>query len=124
VAAYGVGYQLTALELIHEQFGGPPPSATNSTPTPVDVEEQEKQEKLEKEGTTTTTNADADAGDANDMHMHVPVGPDLRENGGAFAAQAAAWGIEELPRMAEVYPLGGAGDRLGGTVQVVNPVYP
>ena len=47
------------------------------------------------------------------MTMHMPLGPDLRENAGAFAAQAAAWGLEELPRMAEVYPLGGAGDRLG-----------
>ena len=33
--------------------------------------------------------------------------------GGEYARQAAAWGLEELPRMAEVYPLGGAGDRLG-----------
>ncbi|CAI5502747.1 unnamed protein product [Closterium sp. Naga37s-1] len=30
-----------------------------------------------------------------------------------FASQAAFWGLEGLPAMAEIYPLGGAGDRLG-----------
>ncbi|KAL8210763.1 hypothetical protein R6Q57_005200 [Mikania cordata] len=30
-----------------------------------------------------------------------------------YAAQAALWGIEGLPRLGEIYPLGGSADRLG-----------
>ena len=48
-----------------------------------------------------------------DVDFHVPPGVDLRASDGAFAATAARWGLEELPNMAEIYPLGGAGDRLG-----------
>ncbi|KAL4426976.1 hypothetical protein ABPG77_009537 [Micractinium sp. CCAP 211/92] len=44
----------------------------------------------------------------------VPVGLDLASPAAAQeAAAAVAAGIAALPRMAEVYPLGGAGDRLG-----------
>ena len=89
-----VGYQFAALELIHEQFGGPPPSFMSAVATDGD--------EVEAPRAVTET-----------IDMHRPVGPDLREDGGAFAARAAMWGLEELPRLAEVYPLGGAGDRLG-----------
>ncbi len=90
-----VGYQFAALELIHEKFGGPPPSFMSAVATDGD------EEKAPGRAVTET------------IDMHRPVGPDLREDGGAFAARAAMWGLEELPRLAEVYPLGGAGDRLG-----------
>ena len=36
--------------------------------------------------------------------------PDLREGEGDFARKAARIGIEALPEMCEIYPLGGAGD--------------
>eukprot|EP00850_Spirogloea_muscicola_P007041 SM000034S12795 [mRNA] locus=s34:807597:812161:+ [translate_table: standard] len=42
----------------------------------------------------------------------VPAGPNLAKDR-RFAAAAASWGLEGLPSMAEIYPLGGAGDRLG-----------
>lgn len=42
----------------------------------------------------------------------VPTGPDLLQDK-SYAAQAAVWGLESLPQMGEIYPLGGAGDRLG-----------
>ena len=88
-----VGYQFAAVELVHEAFGGPPATVAG--------------------GLTSDASADASPGATAETSMHVPVGPDLREGGGEYARQAAAWGLEELPRMAEVYPLGGAGDRLG-----------
>ena len=74
--------------------GGPPPSFMSAVATDGD--------EVEAPRAVTET-----------IDMHRPLGPDLREDGGAFAARAAMWGLEELPRLAEVYPLGGAGDRLG-----------
>ena len=47
-----------------------------------------------------------------DVVLHMPVGVDLA-NDRAAARRAAADGLHALPYMAEVYPLGGAGDRLG-----------
>jgi len=115
-----VGYQLTALELIHEQYGGPPPApiaprhgpdhpAADACGDAADDANYETDAQGNRGLASTCLRMDTDAR----VRMHVPVGPDLRENAGAFAARAAAWGLEELPRMAEVYPLGGAGDRLG-----------
>ncbi|KAH7656760.1 UTP--glucose-1-phosphate uridylyltransferase protein [Dioscorea alata] len=46
------------------------------------------------------------------VEIHVPKGLNLVENA-EFASQAALWGIEGLPELGEIYPLGGAGDRLG-----------
>ena len=93
-----VGYQFAALELIHEQFGGPPPSFMSST---------------NHDSSASTDDEDMMTSNQETIDMHRPVGPDLREDGGAFATKAAMWGLEEMPRLAEVYPLGGAGDRLG-----------
>ena len=53
-------------------------------------------------------------GAPNDVVLHMPVGVDLA-NDRAAARRAAADGLHALPYMAEVYPLGGAGDRLGLT---------
>ena len=47
-----------------------------------------------------------------DVVLHMPVGVDLANDCPA-ARRAAADGLHALPYMAEVYPLGGAGDRLG-----------
>ncbi|KAF9596503.1 hypothetical protein IFM89_012234 [Coptis chinensis] len=44
--------------------------------------------------------------------IHVPSVLDLSQNTD-YASQAALWGIEGLPELGEIYPLGGSGDRLG-----------
>nr|XP_010907871.1 UTP--glucose-1-phosphate uridylyltransferase 3, chloroplastic [Elaeis guineensis] len=45
------------------------------------------------------------------VEIHVPTGLHLLDNI-EYASQAALWGIEGLPELGEIYPLGGAGDRL------------
>jgi hypothetical protein len=96
-----VGYQFAALELIHEAFGGPP--AATSRDLGADAKSALAGSQTQTVSETTPVTVD----------MHVPPGPDLREGGGEYARLAASWGLRELPKMAEVYPLGGAGDRLG-----------
>ena len=86
-----VGYQCAALELCVEALTGEP-AMLHST--------------LECDGLDCT-------GVPGEVTMLRPPGADLRANGGAFAATESRWGIEELPNIAEIYPLGGAGDRLG-----------
>ncbi|KAI0519281.1 hypothetical protein KFK09_006723 [Dendrobium nobile] len=51
------------------------------------------------------------------QEFHVPFGANLLEDA-EYASQAAFWGLEGLPELGEIYPLGGAGDRLG----LVDPV--
>ncbi|KAL5732899.1 hypothetical protein ACOSQ2_032591 [Xanthoceras sorbifolium] len=46
------------------------------------------------------------------LEIHVPSGLDLSQNI-EYASQAALWGIEGLPELGEIYPLGGSADRLG-----------
>ncbi|CAN6332751.1 unnamed protein product [Urochloa humidicola] len=46
------------------------------------------------------------------VDFHVPSGLNLLEDT-EYASQAALWGIEGLPELGEIYPIGGAGDRLG-----------
>lgn len=46
------------------------------------------------------------------VKLHMPLGVDLAHDAAA-ARRAAADGLQALPYMAEIYPLGGAGDRLG-----------
>ncbi|XP_031373607.1 UTP--glucose-1-phosphate uridylyltransferase 3, chloroplastic isoform X2 [Punica granatum] len=46
------------------------------------------------------------------VEIHSPSGIDLSRNTG-YASQAALWGIEGLPDLGEIYPLGGSADRLG-----------
>lgn len=53
----------------------------------------------------------------------VPHGPDLAKDH-KYANQAASWGLEGLPDMAEIYPLGGAGDRLGLVDEVTGECLP
>ncbi|GIL74006.1 hypothetical protein Vretimale_5061 [Volvox reticuliferus] len=48
------------------------------------------------------------------ISFHVPRGMDLAgEEGSGVGVAAAAQGLASLPFMAEIYPVGGAGDRLG-----------
>ncbi|XP_022764976.1 UTP--glucose-1-phosphate uridylyltransferase 3, chloroplastic-like isoform X2 [Durio zibethinus] len=46
------------------------------------------------------------------LEIHPPTGCDLSQNT-EYASQAALWGIEGLPDLGEIYPLGGSADRLG-----------
>ncbi|GMN41255.1 hypothetical protein TIFTF001_010460 [Ficus carica] len=46
------------------------------------------------------------------LEIHTPRGLDLSQNT-EYALEAALWGIEGLPYLGEIYPLGGAADRLG-----------
>lgn len=46
------------------------------------------------------------------LDIHSPSGLDLSQNT-EYASQAALWGIEGLPDLGEIYPLGGSADRLG-----------
>ncbi|KAE8726771.1 hypothetical protein F3Y22_tig00006230pilonHSYRG00017 [Hibiscus syriacus] len=46
------------------------------------------------------------------LEIHPPTGCDLSSNT-EYASQAALWGVEGLPDLGEMYPLGGSADRLG-----------
>lgn len=46
------------------------------------------------------------------LEIHTPSGLDLSQNK-EYASQAALWGIEGMPDLGEIYPLGGSADRLG-----------
>ncbi|XP_050209202.1 UTP--glucose-1-phosphate uridylyltransferase 3, chloroplastic [Mercurialis annua] len=46
------------------------------------------------------------------LEIHTPNVVDLSKNTD-YASQAALWGIEGLPDLGEIYPLGGSADRLG-----------
>ncbi|KGN45802.2 UTP--glucose-1-phosphate uridylyltransferase 3, chloroplastic [Cucumis sativus] len=50
--------------------------------------------------------------DSEFLEIRAPIGPDLSQNI-EYASQAALWGIEGLPELGEIYPLGGSADRLG-----------
>ena len=86
-----IGYQCTAMELCLESMTG----------EPAQVHSDAQCDGLDCLGVP------------GEVQLHVPPGVDLRADNGAFAATASRWGLEELPKMAEIYPLGGAGDRLG-----------
>lgn len=98
-----VGYQLTALRLVHDSCAAEAagaaarvgPSAAALSDDPDEVR------------------------DGADVAYHAPRGPDLAAGEGpagdscSVAQRAAADGLRAMPRLAELYPLGGAGDRLG-----------
>ncbi|RAL52331.1 hypothetical protein DM860_016180 [Cuscuta australis] len=46
------------------------------------------------------------------LEIHPPRALDLSQDV-EYASQAALWGLEALPVLGEIYPLGGSGDRLG-----------
>ncbi|XP_062092454.1 UTP--glucose-1-phosphate uridylyltransferase 3, chloroplastic isoform X2 [Humulus lupulus] len=81
-----IGYQLTVLELLAQ-------TRAESQPT---KRSKHKHEQMECQL----------------LEIHSPDGVDLSQNT-EYASQAALWGIEGLPYLGEIYPLGGAADRLG-----------
>ncbi|KAK1284441.1 hypothetical protein QJS10_CPB21g01343 [Acorus calamus] len=81
-----IGYQMTVLELL-----------SSST---------DKRQKV-----SWSTNSDQSIR-CQFIELHVPAGLSLSDNT-EYAAQAALWGIEGMPELGEIYPLGGSADRLG-----------
>ncbi|XP_021903908.1 UTP--glucose-1-phosphate uridylyltransferase 3, chloroplastic isoform X2 [Carica papaya] len=53
-----------------------------------------------------------EAMDCQFLEIHSPSVVDLSQDTG-YASQAALWGIQGLPDLGEIYPLGGSADRLG-----------
>lgn len=84
-----LGYQLVALELIEAA-------------------------EAEKGSSQSRMDAGAPHGSISrpEPRFGVPLGRDLARDK-VYATQAAFWGLQGLPTMGEVYPLGGSGDRLG-----------
>ncbi|KAL2903158.1 UTP--glucose-1-phosphate uridylyltransferase 3 chloroplastic [Bienertia sinuspersici] len=80
-----IGYQITVLELLAESVHG---QNMNSS--------QHMKESMKCQF----------------VEIHSPKGVDLSKNT-EYASQAAIWGIEGLPYLGEIYPLGGSADRLG-----------
>ncbi|XP_057523230.1 UTP--glucose-1-phosphate uridylyltransferase 3, chloroplastic [Amaranthus tricolor] len=80
-----IGYQITVLELLAESVHG---QNMNSS--------QHMKESMKCQF----------------VEIHAPEGIDLSKNA-EYASQAAIWGIEGLPYLGEIYPLGGSADRLG-----------
>lgn len=81
-----IGYQITVLELLVE--------------TRVEIQ------------TTKRSKHKHELMDCQFLEIHTPRGLDLSQNT-EYALEAALWGIEGLPYLGEIYPLGGAADRLG-----------
>lgn len=92
-----IGYQATALELI-------------------------KRTEIGEALTLRQCNGSSRHGGAT-TRFSAPVGPDLSKDKD-YALQAAAWGLQALPEMGEIYPLGGAGDRLGLVDEVTGDCLP
>ncbi|KAF5201789.1 Utp--glucose-1-phosphate uridylyltransferase 3 protein [Thalictrum thalictroides] len=81
-----IGYQIKVFELLSSSL-----SESHNTQWPMHLEESLKCQILD---------------------IHAPSVLNLSENMD-YASQAALWGIEGLPELGEIYPLGGSGDRLG-----------
>eukprot|EP00250_Pteridium_aquilinum_P016574 c23169_g1_i1 orf=758-3574(+) len=94
-----IGYQATALELIKRAHMG---EGLHTSRQPNGISRYE--------GATM-------------VRFSAPVGPDLSKDKD-YALQAAAWGVKALPEMGEIYPLGGAGDRLGLVDEVTGECLP
>lgn len=63
---------------------------------------------LERSQQPASSTADQSPVAAGDVTFHMPRGPNLAgPNGRQLAAESAAAGLEALPHMAEIYPLGG-----------------
>lgn len=78
-----------------------------------------------KYGGATSSVEDASEGPPEDVEFLVPSGLDLSNEADAAAAAAATVrGLLGLPKMAEIYPLGGAGDRLGLCCEITGDSLP
>ncbi|KAH7283470.1 hypothetical protein KP509_34G009000 [Ceratopteris richardii] len=94
-----IGYQATALELIKRADLGDDSHVSEQSDSTLSDDE------------------------ANKTRFSAPLGPDLSIDRD-YAIQAAAWGLQALPEMGEIYPLGGAGDRLGLVDEVTGQCLP
>ncbi|KAF3433372.1 hypothetical protein FNV43_RR24474 [Rhamnella rubrinervis] len=81
-----IGYQITVLELLSQRISG-----SHYTNRSKHIREMM---------------------DCQVLEIHAPSGLNLCQNT-EYASQAALWGIEGLPDLGEIYPLGGSADRLG-----------
>ncbi|GLC45555.1 hypothetical protein PLESTB_001205700 [Pleodorina starrii] len=107
-----LGYQIKSLQLI---VAGMQDKSARS--------KQQQQQQQQQTEEAAAANADAPPGPApapgpgggvGEVRFHVPRGMDLAgEEGAGVGVAAAAQGLAALPFMAEIYPVGGAGDRLG-----------
>lgn len=56
--------------------------------------------------------AGGSSGSASHLALHVPPGPNLAEGNQSLADRLAMHGLQVLPQMAEIYPLGGMSGNL------------
>ncbi|GKC70367.1 UTP--glucose-1-phosphate uridylyltransferase 3, chloroplastic, partial [Tanacetum coccineum] len=93
-----VGYQLMVLELLSQSVHG------------------EKNDNFQHVNNSNSLGLDV-------LEIHPPSVLDLSQDT-EYAAQAALWGIEGLPQLGEIYPLGGSADRLGFVDSVTGECLP
>eukprot|EP00241_Pyramimonas_parkeae_P004556 CAMPEP_0114241130 /NCGR_PEP_ID=MMETSP0058-20121206/9473_1 /TAXON_ID=36894 /ORGANISM="Pyramimonas parkeae, CCMP726" /LENGTH=896 /DNA_ID=CAMNT_0001353645 /DNA_START=274 /DNA_END=2964 /DNA_ORIENTATION=+ len=93
-----IGYQLTVLELMEEAIQA----------------KAARKEASQRDGARPPApqGAAPAAPDSASTSFHIPAGINLSAEPD-LAVKAAGWGLMALPQMAEMYPVGGAGDRLG-----------
>lgn len=103
-----IGYQLTALTLMEESSAGEEDELSSNPPEAVRKGELAFHVPKCAPFFQTLVLCPWSA----ILNLSRPRGPDL-ENDTEFAKEMTLWGIESLPRLSEIYPLGGAGDRLG-----------
>ncbi|CAI5474611.1 unnamed protein product [Closterium sp. Yama58-4] len=110
-----LGYQSTCLDLIQQSVAASQQAAAaehaaavaaGTTATPATSPAAETTTSIANERENERP------GFESQRRIYMPPGQDLASDP-EFASQAAFWGLEGLPAMAEIYPLGGAGDRLG-----------
>jgi hypothetical protein len=129
-----VGYQLKSLELILSaeaaaaaapshpsptMSGGPQPTSSSSSSS----SSAQHQGLVGEPGAQATPAQQAEGSPA--ACYHVPPGLDLAgEAGRQLGQRAAAEGLLAMPYLAEILPVGGAGDRLGLTCDVTGQPLP
>ncbi|GKE14161.1 UTP--glucose-1-phosphate uridylyltransferase 3, chloroplastic [Tanacetum coccineum] len=94
-----IGYQLMVLELLSQSVHG------------------------EKNDNFQHVNSNSNSMGMEILEIHPPSVLDLSQDT-EYAARAALWGIEGLPQLGEIYPLGGSADRLGFVDSVTGECLP
>mmetsp|Transcript_2837 Transcript_2837/g.9609 ORF Transcript_2837/g.9609 Transcript_2837/m.9609 type:complete len:690 (-) Transcript_2837:227-2296(-) len=85
---------------------------------------QHKMISLILESTGEACKSTAEAAGAGPAAFHLPCGTNLLDDDGTAARRSARAGLEALAVMGELYPLGGAGDRLGLKCEVTGEALP
>lgn len=108
-----VGYQLQCLQLATAQQAQGAAAAADTYPSS-SASVSSTESLCSTDGAWPASFGAADGTPGADTEFLVPVGLDLASPAQQReAAAAVAAGLAALPSLAEVYPLGGAGDRLG-----------